>query len=207
MTVFYCPDTQAEWPQAICLMDLLACFPSIEQLDNPSLRGKPIAVTNGHAGSTIISSSYEAREYGVKTGMKMKEGLLLCPDLIHCPSRPERYAEVSAKIMAALFDEICPIQEIFSIDETFLDITSMLRYFGSVQVIADKIRTTVYEASGGLRCSIGISSGKLTAKYAAKLNKLVLRIFKLKQSFLSPPSTSVVLDNLPDLQQSTAAFL
>ncbi|RLA00407.1 MAG: DNA polymerase IV [Gammaproteobacteria bacterium] len=171
MSIFYCPDTKAEWSTAVCLIDMMAFFPSVEQLDDPAIRGRPVAVTNGSAGSTIISCSYEAREFGIRTGTKMKTALLMCPELVHCPSRPERYAKISGKIMAALNDEITPDQEIFSIDESFLDLKGVLNYFGSVQAIADKIRKTVYEASGGLRCSIGISSGKLTAKYCAKLNK------------------------------------
>tara|TARA_R110002167_G_scaffold355156_1_gene569398 strand:+ start:1583 stop:2851 length:1269 start_codon:yes stop_codon:yes gene_type:complete len=190
MEPFYCPDTKAEWTTAIALVDMMAFFPSCEQLDFPELRGRPIAVTNGDAGTTIISSSYEARQFGIKTGMRMKEALYLCPEIIKRPSRPHRYAEISAKVMEALNVEISPDQEIFSIDESFLDLTTMLRYFGSVQVIADKIRKVVHEATGGLRCSVGISSGKLTAKYCAKLNKggtTIINPDKIKDHIASCP--------------------
>ena len=104
----HCPDTKAEWPTAIALVDMMAFFPSCEQLDEPTLRGRPVAVTNGMAGTTIISCSYEAREYGIRTGMRMKEALQDCPHLVHRPSRPHRYAEISAKIMTALNEEISP---------------------------------------------------------------------------------------------------
>jgi DNA polymerase-4 len=190
MPNFYCPDTKAEWTNAIALVDMMAFFPSVEQLDDPTIRGKPVAVTNGSSGSTIISCSYEARAFGIRTGTKMKDALLMCPELLHRPSRPERYAEISAKIMCALNYEVSPDQEIFSIDESFLDIKGVLSYFGSIQVIADIIRKTVYDASAGLRCSIGISSGKLTAKYCAKLNKggtTIITPDKIKDHIASCP--------------------
>ena len=190
MPNFYCQDTNAVWKNAIALVDMMAFFPSVEQLDDPSIRGRPVAVTNGSTVSTIISCSYEAREYGIRTGTKMKDGLLMCPELIHRPSRPERYAEISAKIMCALNDEISPDQEIFSIDESFLDLKGVLRYFGSITVIADLIRKAVHDASGGLRCSIGISSGKLTAKYCAKINKggtTIVNPDKIKDHIASCP--------------------
>ncbi|MFT6835850.1 MAG: DNA polymerase-4, partial [Francisellaceae bacterium] len=167
---FYCPDTKTLWPKCVAHIDLVAFFASIESLDNPVLRGKPIVVTNGDKGTTIITSSYQARDRGVKTGWKLKEALAVCPELIRCPSRPERYTEVSISIMAALHD-ITPVIQVFSCDEAFLDLTSVLHYYGSVDKIAKLIRKNVFESSGGLRCSIGISSGILLAKYIAKTNK------------------------------------
>ena len=168
--VFYCPDTKAEWPSCYCLCDMMAFFPSCEQLDYPHLRGFPVAVTNGEAGSTIISSSYECRVHGIKTGMKVKEARRLCPDLIIRPTRPGRYTELSTKIMNGLTDAF-PDIEVYSIDECFINLKPVLSYYKSVTKIAELIRQIVFDASGGIRCSIGISEGMLTAKFCAKAEK------------------------------------
>lgn len=160
-----------DWPRCIALVDMVSFFASIEQLDFPELRHLPIAVMNGSQGSTIITSSYEARDFGIKTGMKLKEALQLCPALIARPSRPERYIEISRKIMSALEIEVTDEMEIFSVDECFLDCRSVLQLHTSIEELANHIRRVVFAASGGLNCSIGISEGKLTAKFAAKLHK------------------------------------
>lgn len=150
-------------------MDLDSFYASMEQLDFPSLRARPVAVTNGARGTCVITCSYEARQYGVKTGMRMQEAVRLCPALIQRPSRPHRYAEVSAGIMAAL-DTVSPDIEVFSIDEAFLELTDCQSIHGTPEKMGRLIRETVYETSG-LLCSVGVSGTKTTAKYAAKLNK------------------------------------
>ena len=157
------------WPRAIILVDMNAFFASVEQFDNPEWRGRPVAITNGKVGTCIITSSYEARAYGIKTGMRLKAARQLCPDLIQCPARPERYAEVSTNIMFALHD-ITPDVEVFSVDEAFLDVTRCQRLLGSPARIAQLAKQRVFEASGIL-CSVGVSGDKTTAKHAAKLNK------------------------------------
>ena len=144
-------------------------FAQVEQQDNPFWRNRPIAVTNGIQGSTIITSSYEARAYGVKTGMRLKEARQLCPELIQAPSRPYRYAEVSTKIMESL-QSITPDLEVYSVDEAFLDVTHCQSLLGTPLEIAQLVKDTVSDASG-LTCSVGVSGDKTTAKYAAKLNK------------------------------------
>lgn len=157
------------WQRAIILVDMNAFFASIEQLDKPEWRGRPVAITNGEVGTCIITCSYEARAYGIKTGMRLKQGRQLCPDLIQCPAHPKRYAEVSSRIMSALID-ITPDVEVFSVDEAFLDVTHCQSLFGSPEHIAQLAKQKVFEASGIL-CSVGVSGDKTTAKYAAKLNK------------------------------------
>jgi DNA polymerase-4 len=159
----------ASWPRAIALMDMNAFFASIEQHDHAEWRGRPVAITNGLQGSCIITCSYEARAYGIKTGMRLKQGRRLCPELIQCPAHPERYAATSAAIMEAL-QEITPDIEVFSVDEAFLDVTHCQRLLGSPLQIARLAKQKVFEASGIL-CSVGISGDKTTAKFAAKLNK------------------------------------
>ena len=161
---------ESPWPRAIILVDMNAFFASVEQLDRPEWRGRPVAVTNGRTGTCIITSSYEARAYGVKTGMRLKEGRKLCPELIQCPARPQRYAEMSTRIMTTLQENISPDMEVFSVDEAFLDVTRCQRLFGSPERIAQLAKQRVFEASG-IHCSVGVSGDKTTAKYAAKLHK------------------------------------
>ncbi len=158
------------WKRAIILVDMNAFFASIEQLDFPELQGQPIGITNGWDGTTIITSSYEARAYGVKTGMRVKEAKVLCNDFIQRPSRPKRYTEISSRIMAGLI-EFTPDIEVFSVDEAFLDVTQCQRLLGAPSYIAELVRQKVANVSNGLLCSIGVSGDKTTAKYAAKLKK------------------------------------
>jgi DNA polymerase-4 len=157
------------WPRAIILVDMNAFFASIEQRDRPEWRGRPVAITNGRQGTCIITCSYEARAYGIKTGMRLKQARRLCPELIQCPARPERYAATSTAIMEAL-QEVTPDIEVFSVDEAFLDVTHCQRLSGTPLRMARLARRKVFEASG-LLCSVGVSGDKTTAKFAAKLNK------------------------------------
>ena len=162
----HCPPV---WKRAIALVDMNAFFASIEQRDRPEWRGRPVAITNGILGTCIITCSYEARAHGIRTGMRLKQARKLCPQLIQCPARPDRYAATSAAIMTALAD-ISPDIEVFSVDEAFLDITHCQRLLGPPRHIARLAKQKVFEASGIL-CSVGVSGDKTTAKFAAKLNK------------------------------------
>jgi DNA polymerase-4 len=162
----YCPVT---WPRAIILVDMNAFFASIEQRDRPEWRGRPVAITNGHQGTCVITCSYEARAYGIRTGMRLKQARRLCPELIQCPAHPECYAATSTAIMEALQD-ITPDIEVFSVDEAFLDVTHCQRLLGTPLRMARLAKRRVFEASGVL-CSVGVSGDKTTAKFAAKLDK------------------------------------
>ena len=147
-----------------------AFFASIEQLDNPEYRGKPIGVTNGKTGTCIITCSYEARALGIHTTMRLKQARALCPGFIRVPARPERYAEVSTGIMHALLD-ITPDVEVFSVDEAFLDITRCQAYWNkSPEAMGKMIKALVWDVSG-LPCSVGLSGDKTTAKFAGKQQK------------------------------------
>ena len=163
-------NTTSCWERAIILIDMNSFFASIEQYDNRKLRGRPVAVTNGHQGTCIITSSYEARAYGVKTGMRLKEARQLCPGLIQCASRPKRYAQVSTQIMESLHD-ITPDIEIFSVDEAFLDVTHCQRLYGGDPVQIARLTKRTVNMLSGLPCSVGLSGDKTTAKYAAKCQK------------------------------------
>lgn len=158
------------WPRAIIHIDMNAFFASIEQRDFPELRGKPVGVTNGDAGTTLITCSYEARAYGIKTGMRIYEARERCPDIIKRPARPRVYARVSTGIMHAL-ERITPDIEVFSVDEAFLDVTHCQRLHGSPAHIARMVQAVVHQVSDGLPCSVGVSGDKITAKYASDVKK------------------------------------
>ncbi len=177
------------WERAIILMDLDAFFASIEQLDFPELKNKPVAVTNGEQGSCIITCSYEARAFGVKTGMRIYDAKKLCPGLIKRPSRPQRYVDISKNIMLSLYD-ITPDIEVFSVDEAFLDVTNCQRLHGTPLQMAKMVKQAVYNASG-LTCSVGVSGDKTTAKYAAKLQK------PNGLTVIHPSRAKFVLANIP----------
>lgn len=157
------------WSRAIALIDMNAFFASVDQRDFPSLLGQPVGITNGMRGSCIITCSYEARAFGVRTGMRLKEAYRLCPNLVQRPARPKVYARVSTNIMKAIHN-VCPDVEVFSVDEAFIDITPCQRLYGTPENAARLLKKSVYETSG-LLCSVGLSGDKTTAKYAAKLNK------------------------------------
>ncbi len=159
------------WPRAIIHMDMNAFFAAVEQRDDPDLRGRPVAVTNGLQGTCIITCSYEARTFGIHTGMRLPAARRLCPALVQRPARPRVYARVSAAIMTALRDRVSPDMEVFSVDEAFLDVTRCQRLHGTPLRMARMVKTIVREVSGGLSCSVGVSGDKTTAKFAAKLEK------------------------------------
>lgn len=192
------------WSRAIILVDMNAFFASVEQKDYPELRGQPLAITNGGQGTCIITSSYEARIYGIKTGMRLYEAKKLCPHLLQIPARPERYAAVSKAIMEALAT-ITPDMEIFSIDEAFLDVTRCQLLHGSPEKIGRLAKQRVFEASQ-LLCSVGVSGDKTTAKYAAKLQKPngfnVIPPWEAKERLHYAP-----VSDLSGIGRGTSAFL
>ena len=158
------------WPRAIVFVDMDAFFASIEQLDDPGLRGRPVAVTNGAQGTCIITCSYEARAHGVHTGMRIREGLQLCPSLVQRAARPQRYAQLATLISDTLRETISPDLEVFSVDEVFIDVTRCQRLLGAPPDIARRVKQLI-ETATGLPCSVGVSGDRTTAKYVAKLHK------------------------------------
>ena len=132
------------WNRAIIHVDMNAFFASVEQRDYPALKGRPIGVTNGLTGTCVITSSYEARRFGVKTGMRVREARRICPGFIQSARRrPEVYARTSTTIMES-FLNITPDVEVFSCDEAFLDITRVQKLHGDPIDIARKVKQHVY---------------------------------------------------------------
>ena len=127
-------------------------------------------MTNGTDGTTLITCSYEARAFGVKTGMRLYEARRLCPAIVQRPARPRVYAAVSTRIMRALVD-LSPDIEVFSVDEAFIDVTHCQRLHGPPPRMAYMARALIHQASDGLPCSIGVAATKLSAKVASELIK------------------------------------
>jgi DNA polymerase IV len=146
-----------------------AFFASVEQLDNPELRGKPVAVGGSGERSVVAAASYEARKFGVRSAMPSVIAKRLCPGLIFVKHNFERYLEVSANVME-IFREYTDIIEPLSIDEAFLDVSDDKKKIGSATLIAKKIRNEITRRTG-LTASAGISVNKFLAKIASDINK------------------------------------
>ena len=146
-----------------------AFFASVEQLDNPELRGKPVAVGGSGPRSVVAAASYEARKYGVRSAMPSVTAKRLCPDLIFVRHNFDRYTEVSALVFGIL-REYSELVEPLSIDEAFIDVTDDTKKIGSATVIARKIRSDIRQKTG-LSASAGISVNKFLAKIASDINK------------------------------------
>jgi len=161
-------DTQLKW-RKIIHVDMDAFFASVEQLDNPSLRGKPVAVGGGGSRGVVAAASYEARKYGVRSAMSGIIAKRNCPNLIFVKPRFDRYKEVSAQIKE-IFYSYTDLVEPLSLDEAYLDVTQNKKQLFSATKMAEEIREKIYKKTG-LTASAGISINKLVAKIASDYNK------------------------------------
>ncbi|MBL85538.1 MAG: DNA polymerase IV [Winogradskyella sp.] len=150
-------------------VDMDAFYASVEQMDNPELKGKPIAVGGGGKRGVISAASYEARKFGVKSAMSGRLAEKLCPELIFVRPRFERYKEISNRVRKIFFD-YTDLVEPLSLDEAYLDVTENKIGLPSATLIAQKIRQRIYEEVG-LTASAGISINKFIAKVASDYNK------------------------------------
>ena len=151
-------------------IDMNAFFASVEQQVNPTLRGKPIAVIGSNERTVVTTSSYEARAYGVKTGMTKYKAKRLCPHIILVAGDTGRYADTCRRLIE-IYRQYTPIVEVYSIDEAFLDITGSIPLFGSAEIIAGNIKSDIRRNLGRLTCSIGIAPNKLLAKLGSDMKK------------------------------------
>ncbi|HZF94616.1 MAG TPA: DNA polymerase IV, partial [Allosphingosinicella sp.] len=149
-------------------VDMDAFYASVEQRDNPELRGKPLAVGGGVRG-VVAAASYEARKYGVRSAMPSVTAKRRCPDLIFVKPRFDAYREVSGQIRA-IFHDYTPHVEPLSLDEAYLDVTEDLKGIGIATTIAEEIRARI-KAETGLTASAGVSYNKFIAKLASDQNK------------------------------------
>ena len=149
-------------------VDMDAFYASVEQHDNPELRGKPIAVGGGQYG-VVAAASYEARKFGVRSAMPGRMALEKCPQLIVVKPRFQRYKEISQQIRT-IFYEYTDLVEPLSLDEAYLDVTENKKGIESANEIAREIRQRIFEETG-LTASAGISVNKFLAKVASDYNK------------------------------------
>ncbi len=150
-------------------IDMDAFYASVEQRDNPELRGKPVAVGHADARGVVAASSYEARRFGVKSAMSSQKAKRLCPDLIFVRGRMSHYKEVSQQIHA-IFHEYTDIIEPISLDEAFLDVTENKPGIPLAVDIAKEIKAKIRERLN-LVASAGVSYNKFLAKIASDYRK------------------------------------
>ncbi len=150
--------------------DFDAFFASVEQLDNPKLRGKPVVVGGSpESRGVVASASYEARKYGVRSAMPMRTALRLCPQAIRVGARFERYGDVSRAVMQ-IFRDITPLVEPLSLDEAYLDVSDAVAQGQAPADIARALKRRVREQLG-LTISVGVATSKSVAKICSAMNK------------------------------------
>lgn len=155
--------------RTILHIDMDAFFASVEELDDPSLRGKPLLVGGGVPRGVVAAASYAARPFGCRSAMPMAEALRRCPHATVVRPRHERYAEVSRRVFA-IFHRYTPLVEKLSVDEAFLDVTGSRSLFGDGEAIARRIKGEVGDELG-LVASAGVAPSKFVAKIASDLDK------------------------------------
>ena len=170
-------------------VDMDAFYASVEQLDNPELRNKPLAVGGNEIRGVVSAASYEARKFGVRSAMSGFLAKKKCPHLIFVPPRFARYKEISTKIRAIFYD-YTDLVEPLSLDEAYLDVTQNKKSNLSASLIAEEIRERIWNELQ-LRASAGISINKFVAKIASDINK------PNGQKTINPDDVIPFLEELP----------
>jgi DNA polymerase-4 len=169
-------------------VDMDAFYASVEQMDNPELRGKPVAVGGSEIRGVVSAASYEARKFGVRSAMSGVQAKKNCPELLFVPPRFDRYKEISQKIRKIFFD-YTDLVEPLSLDEAYLDVTKNKKGNPSASLIAQEIRKRIFDEVG-LTASAGISINKFVAKIASDYNK------PNGQKTINPEEVATFLENL-----------
>jgi DNA polymerase-4 len=154
--------------RVILHLDMDAFFTSVEQADNPDLRGKPVVIGQSLRG-VASAASYEARRYGIRSAMPIVQARKLCPHAVFLPGRMSRYREVSGQVME-IMRSLCPVVEQASVDEAYADVSGMGRVCGPPDNLARRLKVEILDRTG-LTCSVGIAPNKFLAKIASDWNK------------------------------------
>jgi DNA polymerase-4 len=170
-------------------VDMDAFYASVEQMDNPDLRGKPVAVGGNEIRGVVSAASYEARKFGVRSALSGALAKKYCPELIFVKPRFDRYKEISQKIRK-IFHDYTDLVEPLSLDEAYLDVTHNKKGNPSASLIAQEIRLRILNEVG-LSASAGISVNKFIAKVASDVNK------PNGQKTVSPDEVVSFLEDLP----------
>lgn len=175
-------------------VDMDAFYASVEQLDNPELKGKPLIVgARPEQRGVVAAASYEARKYGIHSAMPTSQAIKLCPNLIILPVRMGRYSDISKQINKIFYDYTPEIEPI-SLDEAFLDVTGSIKLFGSAEIIGKEIKRRIKEELG-LTASVGVAPNKFLAKLASDMHKpdgFVVITEQNKQQILDPLAVSKI---------------
>lgn len=163
------PGSEPERPRKIIHVDMDAFFASVEQRDNPELRGKPVVVGGARERGVVAAASYEARKFGIRSAMPSVTARRKCPDPIFVKPRFDVYKEVSLQVRA-IFSRYTSIIEPLSLDEAYLDVTENLRGIASATEIAKRIRAEIRDETQ-LTASAGVSYNKFLAKLASDYRK------------------------------------
>ena len=152
-------------------IDFDSFFASVEQQDNPELRGKPVGVTATNGRTCIIAASREAKRRGISSPSRTVDAKKVCPEIVFVPANFVRYWEVSKRFIA-LCDKFSPLVEVFSLDEVFMDVTESARLFGGVYPLIEQFKSRLREDVGEyITASVGVSHNKLLAKLASGMKK------------------------------------
>jgi len=182
----------------ILFIDMDAYFASVEQMDDPSLRGRPVAVTPVLAPTgCCIACSYQARSAGVKTGCSVRQAQQRCPQIAIVKARPDRYIAVHHALLAAI-DTVIPVSEIESVDECWCRLMVNERSPGQLDAITAGIKAAIRARVGTLTCSIGVAPNRLLAKVAGAMRKPD-GVTILPRSSLPGPLLDLALTDLPGI--------
>jgi DNA polymerase-4 len=184
-----CSAMGDRWPRVIFHVDMDAFYASVEQRDDPSLRGRPVVVGGLGPRGVVSTASYEARVFGVKSAIPMVVARERCPQAAFLPGRMSHYVEISRQLRA-IFDRYSPSVEPLSLDEAFLDMSGTERLFGPPESTARRLQDEVARELS-LPCSVGVATVKYVAKVASDLEKprgLTVVPPGMERRFLAPLS-------------------